>query len=293
MVLVSGQNPNRQWRNLSCQQGELDSLSLRCSICGNFHPTQDHWQFMAEMPQKPADLIDDLVKMRFYQPQALDVASAISQAELRTALFVKMASQGSPKRERLVQELIRLAGGLDEAFAAAFGSQAGRFFTDAQRVGEFTRRKFLQNVAIGAALVSLANCAQQPAPEDPAAEAPPPETPPADLEKTDLKIAFLPITCATPIIMSDPLGFYDKHGLNVTLMKYASWSVVRDAAIAGELDAYHMLAPMPIAMSLGLGSSPFPVKLASIENNNGQGIAVAKKPLKSAGPFTLPKCFLA
>ena len=279
MVLVSGQRPNEQWSQLSCQQGELDDLPLRCMICGNFHPTQDHWQFMAEMPQTPADLIDDLVKMRFYQPQALDVASAISQAELRTALFVKMASQGSPKRERLVQELIRLAGGLDEAFAAAFGPQAGRFFTDAQRVGEFTRRKFLQNVAIGAALVSLANCAQQPGPEDPAAEAPPPTTPTEGLEKTDLKIAFLPITCATPIIMSDPLGFYDKHGLNVTLMKYASWSVVRDAAIAGELDAYHMLAPMPIAMSLGLGSTPFPVKLASIENNNGQGIAVAKKHL--------------
>ncbi|MEL7052896.1 MAG: ABC transporter substrate-binding protein, partial [Cyanobacteria bacterium J06588_5] len=44
-------------------------------------------------------------------------------------------------------------------------------------------------------------------------------------------------------------------------------------------DAYHMLAPMPIAMSLGLGSTPFSVKLASIENNNGQGIAVAKKHL--------------
>jgi nitrate/nitrite transport system substrate-binding protein len=28
------------------------------------------------------------------------------------------------------------------------------------------------------------------------------------LEKKDLKIGFIPITCATPLIMADPLGFY-------------------------------------------------------------------------------------
>jgi len=233
---------------------------------------------MADMPQEPADLVDDLIKMRLYQPQALAVADAISQAELRKALFVQMAAQGSPKRERLVQDLIQLAGGLDQAFAAAFGPKAGAFFSDAQRLSQVTRRQFLQNVAVGAALVSLASCTQQSQSEQ-SADADPPLPAAGGIEKPDLKVAFLPITCATPIIMSDPLGFYEKHGLNVSLMKYASWSVVRDAAIAGELDAYHMLAPMPITMSLGLGSSPFQVKLASIENTNGQGIAVAKKHL--------------
>ena len=54
---------------------------------------------------------------------------------------------------------------------------------------------------------------------------------------------------------------------------------MRDSAIAGELDAYHMLAPMPIAMTLGLGSSSFGVKLASIENINGQAITVANRHL--------------
>ncbi|NER78251.1 MAG: ABC transporter substrate-binding protein [Leptolyngbya sp. SIO1D8] len=280
MVWASASTASQKWNNLSCQQGNVEDLAIRCLICGSFHSTQDHWKFMADMPQDPAELIDDLVKMRLYQPQALATADAITQAELRTALLVKVAAQGSPKRERLVLDLIKLAGGADEAFAAAFGPKAGQFFSDAKRVSQFTRRKFLQNVAVGAALVSLANCTPQPQPEAPesAADTPPPSDT-GTLEKTDLKIAFLPITCATPIIMSDPLGFYQKHGLNVTLMKYASWSVVRDAAIAGELDAYHMLAPMPIAMSLGLGSTPFQVKLASIENNNGQGIAVAKKHL--------------
>ena len=29
-------------------------------------------------------------------------------------------------------------------------------------------------------------------------------------EKTDLNIGFVPITCATPIIMAEPLGFYSR-----------------------------------------------------------------------------------
>ncbi|MGD1854477.1 MAG: ABC transporter substrate-binding protein [Leptolyngbyaceae cyanobacterium] len=279
MKSVTGQT--RQWDNLSCQQGEASTIPTRCVICGSFHSTQDHWRLMAEagMPQSPADLIDDLVKMRLYQPAAVETADAISQAELRTALFVSMVGRGKPNRERLVRDLIQLAGGLDQAFSAAFGPKAGEFFTDAKRISQVTRRKFLQNIAVGAALVTLANCADDADVSEVAKEAASGSAATGALEKTNLKVAFLPITCATPIIMSKPLGFYEKHGLDVELMKYASWSVVRDAAIAGELDAYHMLAPMPIAMSLGLGSTPFSVKLASIENNNGQGIAVAKKHL--------------
>ncbi|HEY9816445.1 MAG TPA: ABC transporter substrate-binding protein [Candidatus Obscuribacterales bacterium] len=90
-------------------------------------------------------------------------------------------------------------------------------------------------------------------------------------------MGFIPITCATPIVMSEPLGFYEKYGLNVSVVKMPNWAAVRDSAIAGELDAYHMLSPMPIAMTLGLGSATFPVKLASIENINGQAITVAIK----------------
>lgn len=283
MLWASTNSQASSWDQLAVERGDLADLNVQCTICGRYHATADHLKYMADMPQDPTDLIDDLVKMRFYQSDAVSIASRISQAELRTALFVKMAANGNPKRERLVNELIQLAGGLDEAFAAAFGPKSGEFFTDAQRTGQFTRRKFLRNIAVGAALVTLANCASRPETPEGAADLPPAEV--GDLEKTDLNIAFLPITCATPIIMSKPLGFYEKYGLNVTLKKYAGWSVVRDAVIAGELDASHMLAPMPIAMSLGLGSTAFSTKLASIENNNGQGIAVANKHLgKVNGP---------
>jgi len=97
-------------------------------------------------------------------------------------------------------------------------------------------------------------------------------------EKRDLKIGFIPITCATPIIMADPMGFYRRHGLNVEVIRTAGWAVIRDRSIAREYDAAHMLAPMPVAMSLGVGvANPIPFAVAAIENINGQAITLANK----------------
>ncbi len=97
-------------------------------------------------------------------------------------------------------------------------------------------------------------------------------------EKRDLKIGFIPITCATPIIMAHPMGFYQRHGLNVEVIRTAGWAVIRDKAIAREYDAAHMLSPMPIAMSVGAGvAQPVPWAVAAIENTNGQAITLANK----------------
>ncbi len=100
---------------------------------------------------------------------------------------------------------------------------------------------------------------------------------PAAPEKTNLKVGFIPITCATPIIMAQPLGFYAKYGLNVEVVKTAGWAIVRDKTINKEYDAAHMLSPMPIAITLGLGSQPIPFTVPAIENINGQGITLAMK----------------
>ena len=282
MKTLGNRPVDQRWNDLSSQRGELSDFELACIICGGRHLTQDHWEFMQTMPQDPIDMIDDLVKMGLYKSDQLAVADRVNQVELRQALFLKMAGKGNPKREKLLLSLAQQAGGLDNAFAAAFGPQAGLFFADSIRNSQFTRREFLRNLAIGAALVTLANCAKPPEEvTEESTEAPPVE----GLEKTELKIGFIPITCATPIIMSEPLGFYKKYGFNAKVVKMPSWGAVRDSAIAGELDAYHMLAPMPIAMTLGLGSASFGVKLASIENINGQAITIAERHRgKVAGP---------
>jgi nitrate/nitrite transport system substrate-binding protein len=97
------------------------------------------------------------------------------------------------------------------------------------------------------------------------------------IEKKDLKVGFIPITCATPIIMAHPMGFYSKQGLNVEVIKTAGWAVIRDKTINKEYDAAHMLSPMPLAITLGVGSNAIPYTAPAIENINGQAITLAVK----------------
>ena len=276
MVISLNKNFTNKGISLNSSRDNAIGLKVTCSDCGGFHPTDEHWKFMQDMPQDPVDMISDLAKMGIYKPEVFKMADAVNAADLRKTLLLKMAGKGNPKRERLVLELCKQAGGIDNAFAAAFGSKAGEFFGDVVHYSEFSRRRFLRNLAVGAALVTLTNCAPKQSEEE-ATENSEAVGSANNLEKKDLKIGFIPITCATPIIMSEPLGFYEKYGFNAEVVKMPSWGAVRDSAIAGELDAYHMLAPMPIAMTLGLGSSSFGVKLASIENINGQAITVANK----------------
>lgn len=104
------------------------------------------------------------------------------------------------------------------------------------------------------------------------------------LEKTDLNVGFVPITCATPIIMAAPMGFYEKYGLNVSAIKTAGWAVSRDKSLSGEYDAAHMLTPMPLAITAGAGSAATPWTMPAVENINGQAITLANKHLDKQDP---------
>ncbi len=93
-------------------------------------------------------------------------------------------------------------------------------------------------------------------------------------EKSDLKVGFVPITCATPIIMAHPMGFYERYGLNVEVIKTAGWAVARDKSLNKEYDASHMLTPMPLAITMGAGSTAEPFLMPAVENINGQAIVL-------------------
>jgi nitrate/nitrite transport system substrate-binding protein len=96
-------------------------------------------------------------------------------------------------------------------------------------------------------------------------------------EKKDLKVGFIPITCATPLIMAHPLGFYKQQGLNVEVVKTAGWALIRDKMLNKEYDATHFLSPMPLAISMGAGSNAVPMHVATIQNTNGQAITLHNK----------------
>jgi nitrate/nitrite transport system substrate-binding protein len=132
------------------------------------------------------------------------------------------------------------------------------------------RRRFLRAVGRSTALAALSSFFPFGALEAMAQEKGP-------LEKKDLKIGFIPITCASPLLMADPLGFYKAQGLNVQTIKTAGWALIRDKVLNREYDASHMLAPMPIAMSMGVGSNPIPLNVATIQNTNGQAITLHVK----------------
>ncbi|MBL0900820.1 MAG: ABC transporter substrate-binding protein, partial [Reyranella sp.] len=133
-----------------------------------------------------------------------------------------------------------------------------------------SRRLFLKTVGASTAMAAISSVLPLAAAREAFAQGGAPE-------KKDLKVGFIPITCATPIIMAHPMGFYSKHGLNVEVVKTAGWAVIRDKSLAKEYDASHMLSPMPIAISLGVGSNPVPWTMPAIENINGQAITLANK----------------
>jgi len=94
------------------------------------------------------------------------------------------------------------------------------------------------------------------------------------LEKKDLKIGFIPIHLRHAAHHGRSLGFYRKQGLNVTLNKTAGWALIRDKMLNKEHDASHFLSPMPLAISLGLGSAAQAMNVATIQNINGQAITL-------------------
>jgi len=133
------------------------------------------------------------------------------------------------------------------------------------------RRRFLRAVGKGSAMAAIASVLPVASLQAMAQEKG------GAIEKKDLKIGFIPITCATPLIMAHPLGFYSKQGLNVEVVKTAGWALIRDKMLNKEYDATHFLSPMPLAISMGAGSNATPMNVATIQNTNGQAITLSVK----------------
>ena len=143
---------------------------------------------------------------------------------------------------------------------------------------DFSRRAFMRAVGAGTAAGALSSILPMGAIKAAAQDAA------GQLEKTKLSIGFVPITCATPIIMAKPLGFYERYGLDVDVIKTAGWAVARDKSLAGEYDASHMLTPMPLAMTMGAGSIAEPYLMPAVENINGQAIVLHNDHLDKRDP---------
>ncbi|MFT6955460.1 MAG: ABC-type nitrate/sulfonate/bicarbonate transport system substrate-binding protein [Halieaceae bacterium] len=97
--------------------------------------------------------------------------------------------------------------------------------------------------------------------------------PPA--EKHQLSLGFLRLSDSAPLIMAQALGYYEKYGLEVHLQREVSWANVRDKLFTGDLDAAQMLAPLPLATSLGVGGMRADMMTGLALSLNGNAITVS------------------
>ena len=96
-----------------------------------------------------------------------------------------------------------------------------------------------------------------------------------NLEKEQLTIGFVPLTDSAPLVIAKSQGFFAEQGLQVRLEKQNSWATLRDKLHEGILDAAQMLAPMPLASSMGLGCYPTPIITPFVLSLNGNAITLS------------------
>lgn len=96
------------------------------------------------------------------------------------------------------------------------------------------------------------------------------------VEKSDLTLGFIPLTDSAPLVVAKEMGFFERWGLNVTLQKQNSWATLRDKLHAGILHGAQMLAPMPIASTVGLGVQPTEVITPLVLSLNGNAITLSE-----------------
>jgi len=90
-----------------------------------------------------------------------------------------------------------------------------------------------------------------------------------------LRIGFIPLVDAAALIVAVDKGFAAAEGLEVELVREVSWSNVRDKLNIGLFDAAHLLAPVAIASSLGLGHVKVPIAAPFNLGINGNAITVS------------------
>jgi len=97
------------------------------------------------------------------------------------------------------------------------------------------------------------------------------------MSKTRLRIGYIPLVDAVTLVVAVDLGFAGAEGLDVELVREVSWSNVRDKLNIGLFDAAHLLSPVAIASSLGIGHVRVPLIAPFNLGLNGNAITVSPR----------------
>lgn len=146
------------------------------------------------------------------------------------------------------------------------------------------RRSFLRLLGVSGAALALpallgaCGSDSQPAvsPSTPASAAPSGSRPQASSSEK-IKIGFISLTDCASVVMAHELGLFKQYGLNVDVVKQASWASTRDALLTGDIHAAHMLFGMPFSVYTGIGGpAGREIQIAMMLDNNGQAITLAE-----------------
>ncbi len=83
------------------------------------------------------------------------------------------------------------------------------------------------------------------------------------------RIGFVPLVDAALPILARELGFAEREGIAIELVRDVTWAAVRDRLLYGLTDAAHMVAPLAIATTLGRGRAATPLAVPFVLGLNG------------------------
>jgi NitT/TauT family transport system ATP-binding protein len=90
-----------------------------------------------------------------------------------------------------------------------------------------------------------------------------------------LECGFLPLTDAAPLIIAAEMGFAEEEGIALRLQRENNWASIRDKIAFGIYPVAHMLSPMALAMSLGLGPVNTTIDVPIVLNMNGNALVAS------------------
>ena len=90
-------------------------------------------------------------------------------------------------------------------------------------------------------------------------------------------VGFIPLLDCAALVAAAECGFAAQEGLDLRLVRETSWANIRDRLIVGQFDAAHMLAPMVIATTLGVGHLEVPLIAPVALGSGGNAITLASR----------------
>jgi NitT/TauT family transport system ATP-binding protein len=102
---------------------------------------------------------------------------------------------------------------------------------------------------------------------------------------------FVPLVDCAVLVAAREQGFAAAEGLELVLVKEPSWASLRDHLCLGHVDCAHALAPLPIALTLGVGQVQVDCVAPFVLGRGGNAITVSTQLLTTCTRAPSRKCW--